>query len=53
MSDVCLFLSITREKGLTIPLNYVVILSSLAFDGIFDYLRTWSLPNIFKSLHIS
>ena len=37
MSDVRLFLGIAREKGLTTPLNYVVILSSLAFNGRFVY----------------
>lgn len=35
MSDVPLILGFTREKGLTTPLNYVVILSSLAFYGRF------------------
>ena len=39
MSYVPLLLGFTREKGLTTPLNYVVILSSLTFDGRFVFLR--------------
>lgn len=37
MSYVRLFLGFAREKGLTTLLNYVVILSSLAFNGRFVY----------------
>ncbi len=37
MSYVQLVLGFTREKGLTTPLNYVVILSSLGFNGRFVF----------------
>ena len=39
MSYVQLLLGFAREKGLTTLLNYVVILSSLTFDGRFVFLR--------------